>query len=129
MPSLPGLDPFVSFPGTSVPGSGFYRPFGTGPVASISCLVLGSVRLFNLDGQSELANKLIWTSVVLKLARVSHGLTENPAPVPQGRNNQEPGTEVPGKLTKEDRVPVGTVQHYLRPISLSPLDADSTPHC
>ena len=52
----------VSFPGTSVPGSGFYRPFGTGPVASIRCLVLASVRLVNLDGQSELANKLILTS-------------------------------------------------------------------
>jgi hypothetical protein len=48
----------VSFPGTSVPGSGFYRPFGTGPVASIRCLVLGSVRLFNLDGHKSLRSQL-----------------------------------------------------------------------
>src|ERR1700761_2925945 len=64
----------LCFPGTSVPGSGFYLPFGTGPVASIRCLVLGSIRLFNLDGQSELANKLIWTSV--KLSRPSGAIAK-----------------------------------------------------
>jgi hypothetical protein len=41
-----------------------------------------------------------------------------PELVEGGRANPEPGTEVPGHLTEKDRVPVGTAQAYIRPISL-----------
>jgi hypothetical protein len=36
----------------------------------------------------------------------------------KGRNNPEPGTAVPGKGWGKDRVPEGTTQDYIRPITL-----------
>ena len=53
----------VSFPGTSVPGSGVYRPCGTSPVASISLSGLGQCEDFQPGRPERLAKKLIWTSV------------------------------------------------------------------